>query len=232
MLVLDEFDRIADINTRRAVTDMIKAFSDDPVPAAIVVVGVADSVDSLIEAHQSIERCLVQIRMPRMSLSEMHQILDTGATKLGVTFSAPSNQQIVLLSQGLPHYTHLLALHSVRACVDSGAMEIETAHVEAATRKTVDEAQQSLRSAYWKAVTSPRKDSIYGQVLLACALSGDDEFGYFAAAGVRGPLSRVMGRPYEIPGFAKHLSHFCSPWSSCKGWWIAELKSRCWTASS
>ena len=80
--------------------------------------------------------------------------------------------------------------------------------VDAATEKAVDAAQQSLRSAYWKGVTSPRRDNIYAPVLLACALARTDDFGYFAAADVRKPLTAIMGKPYQIPGFAKHLNDF------------------------
>jgi hypothetical protein len=39
---------------------LIKVLSDNSVPATLVLVGVADSVDALIVEHQSIERALVQ----------------------------------------------------------------------------------------------------------------------------------------------------------------------------
>jgi hypothetical protein len=48
-------------------------------------------------------------------------------------------------------------------------------------------------------------------VLLACALAEPDEFGFFAAADVREPLTKIMGRKYEIPGYAGHLKEFCGP---------------------
>jgi Cdc6-like AAA superfamily ATPase len=212
IVVIDEFDRIVEANTRRAVADTIKAFSDHAVPATIVLVGVADSVESLIAEHESIERCLVQIRMPRMSPNELHEVLITGAKKLGIHFDPHASSEIVALSQGLPHYTHLLALHSVRAAIDSGTKGdfVARAHVEIAIKKAVEDAQQSLRTAYRRAVMTPRKDSIYSQVLLACALAEPDEFGYFAAGDVREPLSQIMGRQYDIPGYAKHLNDFCS----------------------
>jgi hypothetical protein len=73
----------------------------------------------------------------------------------------------------------------------------------------VEDAQQSLRTAFRQAITSPRKDSLYGQVLLACALAEPDDFGYFAASSVRQPLTKIMGKAYDIPSFAKHLREFC-----------------------
>ena len=209
-VVIDEFDRISDVSTKRALADTIKAFSDHAVPTTIVVVGVSDTIDALIQEHESIERCLVQIPMPRMSPDESSQILTTGAKKLGIVFSPDSIREIVGLSQGLPHYTHLLALHSVRACIDSNDSEVLPTHVETAIHKAVEDAQQSLKSTYYRAVTSPRKDALYGHVLLACALAEPDQFGYFTAGDVRDPLSRITGKKYDFDGYAKHMREFCT----------------------
>lgn len=209
MIIIDEFDRLANQTARRAMADTVKALSDNAVWATLVIVGVADSVDELIAEHQSIERALVQIQMPRMSREELHEILDKGTSRLGMTVTDDAKRRISLLSQGLPHYTHLLGLHATRAALDSGELRITPEHVDAAIAKAVGETQQSLRSAYRRAVTSPRKDNIYAHVLLACALAKTDDFGYFAAAAVRRPLSTIMRRPYDIPGFSKHLNDFC-----------------------
>jgi hypothetical protein len=32
--------------------------------------------------------------------------------------------------------------------------------------------------------------------------------GYFTAGSVREPMTRIMGKPYEIPAFAPHLKSF------------------------
>jgi hypothetical protein len=46
---------------------------------------------------------------------------------------------------------------------------------------------------------------------LACALTPIDDRGYFAAADVKGPFSRIMGKPLDIPHYARHLNEFCDP---------------------
>jgi Cdc6-like AAA superfamily ATPase len=60
IIILDEFDRIRNKHTRTAVADMVKALSDYAVPATLVLVGVGETVDSLIAEHRSIGRALVQ----------------------------------------------------------------------------------------------------------------------------------------------------------------------------
>ena len=209
LVILDEFDRLTDRSTRRTVADTIKALSDHAVPATIIVVGVADTVGELIAEHESIDRSLIQIPMPRMGAGELGELLDTGTARLGMELEPGARRRIVELSQGLPPYTHRLALHATRSAIRERRRTVTDRDIRLAVREAVDNAQQSLRDSYRKAVSSPQIGSLFGQVLLACAKAKTDDFGYFAAADVRAPMSQIMGKPYEIPSFARHLSAFC-----------------------
>src|SRR5262249_2826371 len=120
---IDEFDRLS-AGTRKPFADTLKTLSDHAVPATVILVGVAESVNSLIEEHQSVERALVQVRMPRMSNAEVVQIVKTGLDKLGMSIQPGALHRIALLSQGLPHYTHLISLYAARQTLDGGGLEI------------------------------------------------------------------------------------------------------------
>ena len=211
LVIFDEFDRLTDQPTRRAMADTIKALSDHAVPATIVIVGVADTVSDLIAEHESIDRSLIQIPMPRMEPDELGELLDKGMRKLGMKLELKARQKIIDLSQGLPPYTHRLALHATRAAIRTQRRTIAEADVKHAIKDAVENAQQSLRENYRKAISSPQTGNLFGQVLLACARAKTDDFGYFAAADVRKPMSRIMRKRYEIPSFARHLSRFCQP---------------------
>lgn len=211
IVILDEFDRLDKPIIRRAVADTIKTFSDHSVPVTLIVVGVAETVDELITEHESIERVLVQVQMPRMESAGLIEILQKGTARLKMTIADDAAQFIASLSQGLPHYTHLLALHAARTTLDSGEKQITMGHVSEAIDKAVSDSQASLRIDFRKAVTSPQQGNIFGQVLLACALAKTDDFGYFSAADVRAPLTRVRGKECDIPSFARHLKNFCQP---------------------
>lgn len=211
IVVLDEFDRLEKATARRAVADTIKTFSDHSVPVTVIVVGVAETIDDLIAEHESIERALVQVQMPRMNTDELIEILQKGTARLGMTIEDEAARFVAALSQGLPHYTHLLGLHSARTTLDNGRRQISVNDVSVAIDKAVSDSQASLRVDFRKAVTSPQQGNIFGQVLLACALAKTDDFGYFGAADVREPLSRIRGKVYDIPSFARHLKSFCLP---------------------
>src|SRR2546428_144579 len=81
IVIIDEFDRLPE-KARRAFADTIKTLSDHAVPSTVVLVGVADSVEQLVEEHQSVSRALVQIQMPRMTPQEIGTIIDSGLNRL------------------------------------------------------------------------------------------------------------------------------------------------------
>jgi Cdc6-like AAA superfamily ATPase len=210
VIILDELDRLAP-ECKGVLSDTIKALSDHSVGATLVLVGVADTVDQLIAEHRSVERALVQVRMPRMSRAELDEIVSKGLSQLKIDIDDDAKARISLLSQGLPHYTHLLGLYSAREAIEHKELRITLAHVETAIKKALGKAQQSALSEYRLATMSNRKESLYAQVLLACALARTDEVGYFAAADVRDPLRKLTGKAYDIPSFARHLNDFCEP---------------------
>jgi hypothetical protein len=207
LIIIDEFDRI-DPSYRAIFADTVKTLSDHAVGATVILVGVADSVDQLIAEHESIQRALVQVKMPRMSPAEIKEIITKGLDGLGMTIDPKALDRIALLAQGLPHYAHLLGLYSARATLQSASLHITPALLDQAVTKAIQGAQQSIRSAAHNATLSPRKFNLFADVLLACALADTDEMGSFAAQDLREPMLLITGKNYDIPSFAQHLSEF------------------------
>ena len=210
ILIFDEFDRIRDLSVKTQIADTIKMLSDFRVTATVVLIGVADSVDHLIAEHQSVERALVQIPMPRMSPSEIGEILSRGLQKMKMEAGAPVFEEIKRFSQGLPYVAHLLALHSSSVALTSRTLAITAEHVAKALKGALDQWQQSTRSHYYQATKSPQPGHMYREVLLACALAVTDEFGFFSAADVRAPLRSITGKKLAISSFSRHLRELSS----------------------
>ena len=206
VLAIDEFDRLTDRKVTTLVADTIKSLSDSATPATVILIGVADSVDQLIEGHRSIERALVQVPMPRMSKAETEQIVLKGTARLGMQATRESVAEIVRLSQGLPYVTHMLSLYSVRAALEAKQLSVSSDAVHDGIKKSIEQWQESIKTAYYEATRSHQPGHLYKEVLLACALADVDDKSYFTAAAVRGPLRVVAGRQdLDIPNFARHL---------------------------
>jgi Cdc6-like AAA superfamily ATPase len=208
VIVIDEFDRV---RTRdHSFADTIKDLSDNSTRATLVFVGVANDVDELITEHASIDRCLVQVKMPRMTSQELNEILRKANNTLQMTFSTEAETLIVLLSNGLPHYTHLLGQESTTVAIQNRRFDIDLSHVEQGIERALEKQQQRIGSSYQNATRSQRKDTLFKDVLLACALAEVDAMGFFISAAVREPLSQITGRDYDIPNFSQHLDRFSS----------------------
>ena len=121
IVIFDEFDRIKNTEVITAMADTIKALSDNSVNATILLIGVADSVNELIREHQSIERALVQIPMPRMSDHEIRTIIDKGLARLTMAIDDAAREDLVLFSQGVPYIAHLLCIYTCRAALATRA---------------------------------------------------------------------------------------------------------------
>jgi AAA ATPase domain len=208
-IFIDEFDRFRDPDGRALFADTIKALSDRVVSSTIVLIGVADSVGELIREHRSVERALVQIQMPRMSATELAEIAKKGIAAARMTIARAAVARIAALSQGLPHYTHLLTQLAAQAALGERRANVGLRHVDVAVTHAIERAQQSIVESYREAV-SGRRGTIYPQVLLACALAEEDEFGFFASSDVREPLGRILGKPSKTSAFARHLDELSS----------------------
>ena len=211
ILIIDEFNSIENTNIDVLLADTIKALSDFEVDTTLIVVGVADDVDDLIHEHESIDRCLVQVHLPRMDFDELVEIVENGISIAEMTITSAATAQICLLSLGLPHYAHALGLASGRVAIDKHKSNVEIGDVSGAMSTLIRDTHQTILRSFDAAVASPRRENLYFQVLLACALSPTDHLGRFRAADVREPLSMIMKRRYKIPAFSKHLHDLCNP---------------------
>jgi Cdc6-like AAA superfamily ATPase len=211
IVIFDEFDRIKSTGVITAMADTIKALSDNSVNATIVLIGVADSVNELIREHQSIERALVQIPLPRMSDDEIRTIIDRGLARLTIAIDDAAREDLVLLSQGVPYIAHLLCIFTCRAALATGRKTIFSSHVEQGMNRSLDQWQQSIKTLYNEAIQSPRPEHIYKEVLLACALAEVDDLRFFTTTAVRRPLSKITKRDFEPFNYARHLKDLSEP---------------------
>ena len=211
LLIIDEYDRLEDPAVSNLMADTIKALSDHSVNVTIILIGVADTVHDLIAEHQSIDRCLVQVHMPRMSPDELADILDKSLAKVDMSITDDAKEFVTLLSQGFPHYTQLLGLISARHAVRRDRLQIQDEDVASAIQDALRQTHQSITESYLLATASSHKGNLFKQVLLSCALAQVDEQGFFSARDVQRPMSKIMGKPYRSPAFARHLEQFCQP---------------------
>jgi Cdc6-like AAA superfamily ATPase len=204
VLFLDEFDQIGNTECIMLVANLIKALSDYLENVTIIPVGVAESLDALLEGHLSAVRSIVQVRMPRMSSSELEQLVTLGLRELEMAAEPKALRLLSALPKGLPQYAHLLGGESARHALLDGRSNVTLQDVQEGLRVGLGKLDHSLQTAYQSAIYSAAK-SIYREVLLACAISSRDAMGDFAPNDVREPLSKILGRQMSYDQFNPHL---------------------------
>ena len=114
----------------------------------MVLIGVADSVGELIREHRSVERALAQIHMPRMTRDELTEIVTRGMEAAQMTVKARRRRQDrrALPGAAALHPAALPARGAGGALGDAWSTW-ETRDVDAAVRRALDRAQQSVVEA-------------------------------------------------------------------------------------
>jgi Cdc6-like AAA superfamily ATPase len=210
VIVIDEFDKAEDQSVRTLTANVLKHLSDYSVNVTIILVGVADDIEELIRQHESVSRCIEQIPMPRMSNDEMKEIIHKRLPRLGMKIETDALWKIITLSRGLPSYVHLLGLYAVQDAIKQRRLTITEENVDAAIRRALEKSQESVQREYASAIHTNRTDTLFQEVLLACALAKADDRGLFAPNSVVPPLTSILGKDVTIANFQNHLKKFIS----------------------
>lgn len=209
LFIFDEYDSVENSTTAEQMADTMKALSDNAPHVSIMLVGVGATVTDLIGGHESLERCLCQVKMPRMSSRELHGILEKGLEHLGMTMRPAVARDIVRFTQGFPHFAHLLGKQSCRAALEDQEREANPAHLDRAIASSVARVDESVRHQYQRATMTPKETSKFEAVLWACALAEEDEHGTFRARDVKEKYRSISGRDMSVEHLAYYLNRFC-----------------------
>lgn len=212
-VIIDEFDRVPLAGeASRLMTDTIKLFSDSMTPCSIVLVGVGQSIEQLIAAHESVSRNIDYVPVDPLEPVELAQIIQKGMHNAGMTFEDGLDSMIAQLSQGYPHYTHLLGQWAGRQAVAKGSQHVTSRDLTEAIPRSIENAAGGIRVEYDKATDSTQPKNLFKQVLLACALAEKDVRGRFALAALHKPLQKILyPRRIARSSYQRHLALFCEP---------------------
>lgn len=108
IVLIDEFDLIGDVTERGRFADFVKQLGDQSIPVQVIFCGIGSSVTDLFEAHNSSVRYLNTIKIDRLDYDARWAIIDNAANAIGVTVPEPMRTRIAIISDGFPHYVHLV----------------------------------------------------------------------------------------------------------------------------
>ncbi|MCD8455265.1 ATP-binding protein [Tenacibaculum finnmarkense genomovar ulcerans] len=206
LFIFDEFDNISTKKARATFADLIKSLSDNNINSTIVLVGIADSIESLIGNHQSLERCLKQVKMPKMKNEECEEIITSGLQRLGLTIDKKVAEQIVEFSSGFPHYVHLLCKFGAKEIIENEKTNFSPAYLNIAIRQGIENTSEQLRISYRKAILTSNSSSKWRDLLFACAVVKIDEFNAFTISEVVKIYNETTGKDVKNGSITYNLN--------------------------
>lgn len=210
LYIFDEFHNIRTKKIRSSFADLIKSLSDNIENTTIVLVGIGNDVDELIGSHRSLERCLKQIKMPRMSNDEAGAIIDNGMKQLDITISKSVKQSIIEFSSGFPHYIHLLCKYGAKEIIKNGKNEFNNAYLQIAIKNGIDNTSGHLRSSYQKAIVGSSKSLKWENIVNSCANGKTDSFNCFSTRDVLIEYNKLIGKPVKNGNITYNLNKLCN----------------------
>lgn len=212
IIIIDEFDAVCgNLDITNMLANTIKMFSDTVSPATYIIVGISDTVAGLIAQHSSIDRCLIEIPMPRMSVEELKSLINKGVQEIGMKIDDDAVKYVCQITQGLPSYGHLLAREAALVALKDHQMHITKIHAVRGSKNALDLVPGILIDDWESATASPKPNNMLKQVLFACALAHKNELGFFTARDIKEPIRAITGKNYEIPGYGTSLHRLTDP---------------------
>lgn len=139
LLILDEFDRCESVPFRLAIAELIKNLSDRSVRVQIVIAGVAGNLTELIEHVPSIQRNIFALQLPRMTASEVRDLVRNGEESCGLEFDDAAVEFVASAAIGFPYFASLLSHHAGLNAIDHGRITVSATDVSEASAIALSE---------------------------------------------------------------------------------------------
>lgn len=150
IIVLDEFDRIADHAQRELFADLLKHLGDKKIGIKFIFTGVAKSLGEILGAHHSAIRQLETVELTRLSWEGRWDIIRSAISEFGLTMDHEIEIRIAAVSDGFPFYVHLLTEKILWSVFedDDTLTDIDMDHYQIGLRSAIGSIDAELRRPY------------------------------------------------------------------------------------
>ncbi len=183
ILVLDEYDRVADPAFRRDVAELIKNLSDRAARVQLLLTGVASNLDELIGFTPSIRRNIVGLAVGPMGDGELLEILSRAEEATGLAFAPDARALIVRMSGGSPYLVRLLGNRAAGRALDDRRTVVSETDVIAGTEAVLAEWNSGLPRRVQSQLLRPEVRRAWPLLIAAARASGTPD-GWFGVHDV------------------------------------------------
>jgi energy-coupling factor transporter ATP-binding protein EcfA2 len=213
--VLEDFHKV-DENEREKLSQLMKVFmdlSDDFPELKIIALGAVDTARQVVDYDHEMRNRVAEVYVSLMTEQEIAAIIVKGEHALNIKFNPEIKRLVSRHSNGLASVCHHLCLNMCSAAGiietrEGIATELTRQHCEHAIKTYVEEASDSIKSAFDKALKQRRKTQYDNARLILEALSSLDELGT-ARTEIHKRIQRTLPR-YPEPNLKYLLPKLCT----------------------
>lgn len=171
VVVIDELERLKNEDDKTKLAEFVNSISSVQTDTKFILSGIGHTVEDLLGAHRSATRKLETIELERISHDELWKIVSTVADELGVVVDRDFLIRASILSDGFPHYVHLIAESLFWAMFDDEHMctRATASHFRAAVTGAIERTEVEHKSAYRRATEKVKNTREYELALWALA---------------------------------------------------------------
>jgi hypothetical protein len=177
IIIVDELERIDSSAEREKFAEFIRNIPELNADVRFIFCGIMHDVTELLQSHASAGRILETIELKRLNYSDLWKILTVVAAKLNVEIQEEALIRIGQVSDGFPHYVHLIGECLFWSMFDDEE-EVTTSgpvHFKTAITGALQRTEAALRASYEKATHKTRNTADYEEALWALADSTSDK---------------------------------------------------------
>lgn len=214
--VLEDFHKIDDAEKEK-LSQLMKVFmdlSDDYPELKIIALGAVETARQVVEYDQEMRNRVAEVHVSLMTEHEITSIIAKGEVALNIKFSPEIKSLVARHSNGLASVCHHLCLNMCNAAgiiqtVDGLVYELTREHCELAVKTYVEEASDSIKAAFDKALKQRKKTQYANARLILDALSGLNETGA-ARSEIHSRIQRTEPK-YPETNLKYLLPKLCTP---------------------
>ena len=176
IILIDEADAISHNSDKKKMAELIKLLSDSNSLFKIIIVGIAKTGEELTSGHPSVERCLKEVLLQRMTDDDLKKIILNGMKRLNLRPDEAVVEKIVDISAGYPHFTHLVCLKCAEAAIISKNRHITKDTLKGALEQAVKDSEGALQRMLEATLRVLNKPQEYKFLLLTASYCSAPEF--------------------------------------------------------
>lgn len=171
VVVIDELERIVSHEEKMKIAEFVNSISSVQDKTKFILSGIGSTVEELLGNHPSAARKLEAIELDPIPHNELWNIILSVADDLGVQVEREFLIRSSILSDGFPHYVHLIAENLFWSMFDDlkECRMAEKRHFKEAVRGALERTDVEHKSAYRLATQKTKNTLDYELALWALA---------------------------------------------------------------